>query len=190
MGVIVLTGIGASIAEILLQNQENKLVVVARSEKPLIELQNKYGKDRVVYVAGDLSNESISEKIITTAIDSFGKIDSIIANAGVLNPVDKIANAKINEWKELFNINFFSIVQLVSNALPHLRSSKGNVVIVSSGASTKYYDAWGAYGSSKAAINHFAIQLAGEEKDVSIVSVAPGVVDTNMQNDIRDKCKY
>lgn len=46
---------------------------------------------------------------------------------------------------------------------------------------------WGAYGASKAAINQFAVQLAGEEPAVSVVAVAPGVVDTQMQQDIRDK---
>ncbi|ODQ62115.1 hypothetical protein WICANDRAFT_60179 [Wickerhamomyces anomalus NRRL Y-366-8] len=191
MGVIILTGasrgIGAVMADILLKNKENNLVAVARSEGPLRNLKIKYGEERVATVVGDLSEASVAKKIIDTAITQFGRIDSIIANAGVLQPVAQIKDVDIDQWKKLFDVNFFSIVSLVSLALPELRKTKGHVVLVSSGASTKSYDGWGAYGASKAAINHFAIQLAGEEPDVSIVSVAPGVVDTQMQVDIREK---
>lgn len=90
-------------------------------------------------VAGDLSDSSVSKQVIDLAVEKFGQIDSIIANAGVLHPVAQIKDAKIDEWKKLFDVNFFSIVTLVSQALPYLRESKGNVVLVSSGASTKAY---------------------------------------------------
>lgn len=71
-------------------------------------------------------------------------------------------------------------------ALPHLRSSKGRIVLTSSGAATYAYAAWGAYGASKAALNHVAMTLAAEEPDVVTVSVRPGVVDTEMQRELRD----
>lgn len=132
-------GIGAVIADTLLKNKETKIVAVARSEEPLNNLKIKYGEERVATVAGDLSDSSVSKQVIDLAVEKFGQIDSIIANAGVLHPVAQIKDAKIDEWKKLFDVNFFSIVTLVSQALPYLRESKGNVVLVSSGASTKAY---------------------------------------------------
>lgn len=56
----------------------------------------------------------------------------------------------------------------------------------SSGAATGHYSTWGAYGASKAALNHLAGTLAVEEKDVTTVSIRPGVVDTDMQVSIRN----
>ncbi|ODV94814.1 hypothetical protein PACTADRAFT_59367 [Pachysolen tannophilus NRRL Y-2460] len=192
MPVIILTGaskgIGASVAKILLSShQDTKLIAISRSEEPLKQLVLKYGEDRIGYVAGDVSDEKTSSSAVKLAISKFGGIDSIIINAGILEPVESIANVNINEWKKLFDINFFAAISLVSEALPELRNSKGNVVFVSSGASTKSTYGWAPYGSSKAALNHLCLSLASEEPEISTISVAPGVVDTAMQDDIRLK---
>lgn len=71
-------------------------------------------------------------------------------------------------------------------ALPALRTSAGSILFTSSGVSTGAYKAWGAYGSSKAAINHLAMQLGCEEPNVTSIAVRPGVVDTDMQRELRD----
>ena len=49
------------------------------------------------------------------------------------------------------------------------------------------YSTWGAYGAAKAVLNHLALTLSVEEKDITSVSVRPGTVDTEMQQDIREK---
>ncbi|KAI8337941.1 hypothetical protein BC941DRAFT_424111 [Chlamydoabsidia padenii] len=59
--------------------------------------------------------------------------------------------------------------------------------MISSGAAIKGYRAWGAYGASKAAMNHLGMTLAAEEPDITTLSIRPGVVDTGMQQLIRDK---
>jgi NADP-dependent 3-hydroxy acid dehydrogenase YdfG len=115
------------------------IVAVARSELPLTNLKIKYGEERVATVQGDLGDEAVVKQVVDTCIQRFGAIDSIIANAGVLEPVQKIELADIAQWKCLFDINFFSIVSLVAQAIPYLKRSKGNVILVSSGASTKGY---------------------------------------------------
>ncbi|KAG9768521.1 hypothetical protein KCU88_g7183, partial [Aureobasidium melanogenum] len=71
--------------------------------------------------------------------------------------------------------------------LPLLRAAKGRIVFTSSGAANTGYTSWGAYGASKAAMNHLAMTLKNEEPDVTSVSIRPGMVDTAMQGDIRDK---
>lgn len=60
-------------------------------------------------------------------------------------------------------------------------------MFTSSGAASNAYSSWGAYGATKAAVNHLAMTLKNEEPDVTTVSIRPGVVDTAMQGDIRDK---
>jgi len=71
-------------------------------------------------------------------------------------------------------------------ALPELRKSRGRIIFTSSGAATGAYSAWGAYGGSKAAMNHLAMTLAVEEPQVISVSIRPGTVDTEMQRELRE----
>ena len=58
--------------------------------------------------------------------------------------------------------------------------------MTSSGVSTGAYSTWGAYGGSKAAINHLARQLSAEEPSITSIAVRPGVVDTDMQKQLRE----
>lgn len=150
------------------------------------ELETEYSSERVGIVAGDVSVSSVCEEAVGLAISKFGQLNSVIANAGVLDPVQTIDNANIDEWKRAFDVNFFSVVNLSKLALPHLRETKGNIIGVSSGASVSATGGWGCYGSSKAALNHLMLTIAEQETDVQALSVAPGVVDTSMQKDIRE----
>lgn len=72
-------------------------------------------------------------------------------------------------------------------ALPALRESKGRIIFTSSGAAVSGYHSWGLYGATKAAMNHLALTLSTEEPDVTSVSVRPGMVDTEMQREIREE---
>lgn len=179
-------GIGKSIVEKIFQLEKDVVVYcVARSRSPLEELKQKYG-DRLFFVVGDITNDAILKQLVGDAVKGHGKIDSLIANAGVLEPVQHVNDIVVDEWKTLYNINFFSIVSLVSIALPYLKESNGNILFVSSDASDTYFNCWGAYGSSKAALNHFAMTIANEEKAVKALAIAPGIVDTQMQVEIRE----
>ncbi|CUM67700.1 uncharacterized protein PRCAT00005403001 [Priceomyces carsonii] len=181
-------GIGAAIAEgYLNESKSNCLIAVARTKPSLSKLVDTYGGDRVGIVVGDVCDPQTSASAIELAVKKFGKLNAIIANAGVLDPVEHIENADLDKWRKLYDINFFSVVGLVQQALPELRKTNGRVVAVLSGASETAYDGWGAYGSSKAALNQFINSLAFEEPSVSAISIAPGVVDTEMQSDIRSK---
>ncbi|EER31931.1 conserved hypothetical protein [Candida tropicalis MYA-3404] len=180
-------GIGKAIAEILLKTPTSKVIVIARTQAPLKALEKQFGSDRVGIVTGDITDPQTSKKAVELAISKFGQLNSIIANAGVLEPVGSIDSITVEEWKRLFDINLFSIVELIKQSLTHLKKTNGRVLAVSSGASTKPYSGWYAYGSSKAALNHLIMSLAAEEKDIQAISIAPGVVNTEMQVDIREK---
>lgn len=75
----------------------------------------------------------------------------------------------------------------VKAAIPELRKSRGRIVFTSSGAALNPYSAWGAYGASKAAINHFAMTLTSEEPDIVSMAIRPGTVDTDMQTSLRNQ---
>lgn len=187
--VIILTGasrgIGLAIAHYLLK-QSHKLVVVARSEAPLRQLEQQYA-DQVDVVTGDLADFSLGSKAVQAAEDRWQRLDGLIVNHGVLDPIKRVADSTAEEWRTSFDINFFSAIAMTKAALPALRKSQGRIVFTSSGAATGAYSTWGAYGASKAALNHLSMTLAVEEKEITTVSIRPGVVDTDMQRDIREK---
>jgi len=178
-------GIGLAIAHYLLKHSHN-LVVVARSEAPLRQLEAQYGS-QVAVLTGDLSDFSLGQKAVETAKSHFNRLDGLIVNHGILDPVKRVTDSSVEEWRAAFDTNFFSAIAISQAALPLLRENKGCILFTSSGAATNAYPTWGAYGAAKAALNHLAMTLGNEEKDVVTVSVRPGVVDTEMQRDIREK---
>ena len=196
-------GIGLAVARYLIEASHN-VILLARSDAPLQELRSKYPQ-QVRVVAADLSDSAIAEQTISSTLAG-GQIDGLVLNHGTLEPVTRVADSGVEAWKRGFDVNFFSAVAWVSisldrpyhapsaqwqllqvtAALPALRRSKGRIIFTSSGAAINAYTGWGAYGASKAAINHLALTLGAEEPDVTSISIRPGVVDTEMQREIRE----
>lgn len=87
--------------------------MVARSKDALEKLREKY-PDQVAVLAGDLSDFSLAEKAVRIASKNFGGIDGLIVNHGIIDPVTKLKDADVGEWKKLFDINFLSAVAFVS----------------------------------------------------------------------------
>ncbi|KAK6442524.1 hypothetical protein LTR95_001226 [Oleoguttula sp. CCFEE 5521] len=157
-------GIGLAIAHHLLAGSHN-LVLISRSEAPLRKLEQQYPK-QVAVLSADLSDFSIGEQAVRIAEQRFSAVDGLIVNHGVLDPVKRVKDSHVGEWKSAFDVNFFSAIALVQAALPALRKSKGCILLTSSGAATGAYPTWGAYGAAKAALNHFAMTLGVEEQEV------------------------
>ncbi|KAF2852848.1 short chain dehydrogenase-like protein [Plenodomus tracheiphilus IPT5] len=180
-------GIGLATAHHLLSTSPStKLLVIARTRASLEELQQQYSSSRVEVLAGDISDPSVAPKAVDLAMSRWGRLDALIVNHGSLDPVKKVAESGVGEWRNAFDANVFSAVGLVQAALPSLRASHGRIVLTSSGASISAYQGWGAYGAGKAVLNHLALTLSVEEPDVITVSIRPGTVDTEMQREIRE----
>lgn len=177
-------GIGLAATQYLLRQQCN-LVVVARSKEPLQKLEKEWPQ-QVKPLAGDLADFSVGKKAVELAGNTWDRLDGLIVNHGVLNPVQRIADADAEEWRSCFDINVFSAVAMIKEALPALRQSKGKIVLVSSGVAVSAYATWGAYGASKVVLNHIALTLAVEEPDITTISIRPGTVDTEMQRELRE----
>lgn len=176
-------GLGFAITKSLLAKGSN-VVGISRTTEPLKALST----DRLHIVSGDVTDESLWRRVADETPKRFGGIDGLVLNAGVLDPVGKIADLDLAEARWLFEVNFFSLLVGVQACLPALRSSSagGRIVLVSSGAAVSSPQTWSMYGCSKAAVNHLAADLAAEESAVTTIAIRPGVVDTDMQRQIRD----
>jgi NAD(P)-dependent dehydrogenase (short-subunit alcohol dehydrogenase family) len=112
-------------------------------------------------------------------------LDSLVNNAGIIEPIAPIAEADMGAWAYNLAVNLLAPAQLTQLALPHLRAANGRVINVSSGAAVSAIGGWAAYCGAKAALNQFNAVLAVEEPSVTAVALRPGVVDTEMQAVIR-----
>jgi len=188
MKVIIVTGasrgIGLAITKFLLDKRCN-VVAVARSPGGLEQLSQQY-PNSLKPVAADLSELSWGRQIINVAVQEWGRLDGLVLNHGTLVPVKRVSDTTAQDWREAFDVNFFSAVALLQPAIPELRKTGGRIIVTSSGAAVKAYTAWGAYGATKAALNHLVSTLAVEERTITSIAVRPGVVDTQMQFDLRE----
>jgi NAD(P)-dependent dehydrogenase (short-subunit alcohol dehydrogenase family) len=177
-------GLGAAVSRLLVQEGAN-VILNGRSKDALQVVAAALAAGRVAAVAGDISQEAVAQQLVAVALDRFGRLDSLIHNAGIIEPIATLAEVEVAAWAYNLAVNVIAPVQLTQLALPHLRERRGRVISVSSGAAVSAIGGWAAYCSAKAALNQFNAVLAVEEPLVTAVAVRPGVVDTEMQTVIR-----
>ena len=178
-------GIGAAAARQLLSRGCN-VAIVARSPKGLEAVTAEAARaERVLSLAGDVARASDCRRMIDDTVARFGRLDALINNAGILGPVARLADAAPDAWHYNLAVNLMGPFYLAQAAIPHLRSTRGRIVNVCSGAALKAIEGWSAYCVAKAGLIHLTRLLAAEEPDITSVALRPGVVDTGMQTLIR-----
>ncbi len=163
------------------------VVLFARSAEKLEQeaLAIRDGGGKALAVSGDISQEADCRRVVERTIAHFGRIDALVNNAGIIEPIAPLAEASIDAWRQNLLTNVLGPMMLTQAALPYLRQNRGRVINVSSGASTYAIPGWGAYCTAKGALNQFNRVLSVEEEMVTAIAVRPGVVDTDMQAIIR-----
>lgn len=175
-------GLGRAIATDLARRGAT-VVATARSGDALADLAEDV--DGVAIHAGDIAERHTQQALVDLALRKTGRIDGIVNNAAVLDPIARMGDADPVDWGNHLAVNVVAPIALTALATPALREARGRVVNISSGAATRTIAGWGAYCTSKAALKMATEVLADEEPDITAVSVRPGVVDTEMQATIR-----
>ncbi|MBL1217840.1 MAG: SDR family oxidoreductase [Planctomycetes bacterium] len=129
---------------------------------------------QAVAVECDVVNIEDNEKLVKGAVDTFGKLDVIMANAGhgLNRTVEATSDADL---REIFEVNFFGTMHTVRTAMPVFRSQEtgGHVLITSSCLSRFSLPRHGAYGATKAAQTQMArsmrLELEGDGIPVSVI---------------------
>jgi NAD(P)-dependent dehydrogenase (short-subunit alcohol dehydrogenase family) len=167
------------------------VVINARSEAALqaVAAEIEQGGGEVLVAPGDVSDKVQCAALVEKTIARFGRLDALINNAGILEPVSPIAEANADDWHYNLSVNLLGPMMLIQAAIPHLRERNGRVINVSSGAATRATAGWAAYCAAKAALNMITSVLAIEEPAITAVAVRPGIVDTEMQAVIRREGK-
>jgi NAD(P)-dependent dehydrogenase (short-subunit alcohol dehydrogenase family) len=98
---------------LLLSTQPSACIVAVDINGAKLEpLLQKYC-DRLEVVVGDISKRQTSQLAVDRAIRKFGHLDALVLNAAILTPVGPVATANVDEWKRLYDVNFFSLIHSV-----------------------------------------------------------------------------
>jgi NAD(P)-dependent dehydrogenase (short-subunit alcohol dehydrogenase family) len=165
------------------------VIINARSEELLMAVAAdiEQGGAEVLVVPGDVSRQEECAAVVEKTIERFGRLDALINNAGILQPIALMAEADPKDWQYNLMVNILGPMMMIQAAIPYLRETNGRVINISSGAATTAMAGWAGYCASKAALNHITRVLAQEEPAITTLAVRPGVVDTEMQALIRSE---
>ncbi len=187
-------GLGESIAKNLI-SENNYLFCISRKRNDTIIAEAERNNCPVEFYEYDLDNlegiDGLVGKIFDSIIPSNAESVCLINNAGILSPIKPIGKCESSEIIKNMRINAIAPMILSSQFISKTQDfqCKKTIINISSGAGKHPYFGWGCYCSSKAAIDMYTECIGVEQSNsvnpVRVVSLSPGVINTGMQEQIR-----
>lgn len=186
--VAIVTGASSGIGEAITKRfaQEGAMVVaIARRKDKLQGIIDKItaAGGKAVAVAGDVTREEDVQNAVKTAVDTFGKLDIVVNNAGVLDKLDPVGETDDETWQYVLDVNVTGPMRFYRAAIPEmLKQGKGVFVTVASVASLYGMRGGAAYTTAK----HAALGLSRNtafmyaKKGIRSNVIAPGFIETEM----------
>lgn len=179
-------GIGAATARAFAQAGAN-VALVARSADAIATLAGEIGETALA-IPCDVSRYAEVEEAVAATARTFGGLDVLINNAGLVDPIGHLAEAEVDAWTRTIDINLKGVMYGMRAVMPGMIAQGGGTIInISSGAAHGPVEGWSAYCSSKAGV--FMLTRMGDkearEKGVRIMGLSPGTVATEMQRTIK-----
>lgn len=185
--VVLITGASSGIGEELAYQYAQKgacLALVARRKKALervAEAARERGAPDVLVILADVSDAEESRRAVEETLAHFGKLNHLVANAGVwaTGCFDEATN--ITAFAKMMDVNFWGSVYPTHYALPHLKASKGKLIVSCSGAGTVATPRMSFYNATKAAQLRFYETLRSEfGTEVGVTILTPGYVESEI----------
>ena len=175
------SGIGEAVVRRLVPEGYRVVINSVKSIGAGEKLAAELGADSAHYIQGDVAVLDDAQRLVSGAIDRFGRLDVLVNNAGTTQviPHGDLETATPEVFRRLYDVNVVGAWQLIVAAMPHLRETGGCIVNVSSLAGVRPSGSSIPYAVSKAALNHMTRLLANVVgPQVRVNAVAPGLVDT------------
>jgi NADP-dependent 3-hydroxy acid dehydrogenase YdfG len=184
--VAVITGASSGIGEGTareLADAGMKLILTARQKQLLDKIAAQLDTE-VATIAGDITNESLPQRLIDTAIEKFGSCDVVFNNAGVMI-VGKAEDIDLEAVCWMVRINVEAVYRLAIVAMRHMLSqASGYLINTSSILGMKVRQTTGAYAGTKCAVEALTedLRVQAAETGVRVCALEPGLVDTHLQD--------
>lgn len=186
-------GIGYGIAEALLK-QGAKVVITSRHEDAANEAAKDLGaktnaEAHVIGVEADVRSLESQKAAVKQAIDTFGQLDIVIANAG-LGHFGSIEELTSEQWNQVIDTNLTGVFNSIKASVEELKKTKGYYITISSLAGTNFFAGGSAYNASKFGVTGFtqAVMLDLRQYGIKVTTIMPGSVSTHFNgNEPSDK---
>lgn len=179
-------GLGEAIVKELLNSPENHVYGLSR--------QNPFSLQNFKFIELDLSNNELVEDFTFPKIQNISSVN-LINNAGIIGDIKPVGKKSNKYIGEMFQINLTAPSILTNQFIKQFQDidCQKTILNISSGAGRHTINSWADYCASKAALDMFSQVVYEEQKQkafpIHIFSVAPGIIDTNMQTEIRSAKK-
>ncbi len=182
-------GIGAAAATHLASLGAH-VVLAARSESAIesIAQQIQSSGGKATATACDVADPAAVERLIDGTVAETGRIDLLVNNAGLIEPIAHLADSDPDEWGHVVDVNLKGVYYGLRFAIPHMVTQGGGTVVnISSGAATGALEGWSHYCATKAGVLSLTKVAHKEYADqgVRVIGLSPGTVATEMQVQIK-----
>jgi NAD(P)-dependent dehydrogenase (short-subunit alcohol dehydrogenase family) len=182
-------GIGAATARHAARQGAN-VVLAARSAGEIARIAEEIAADggRASARATDVASWDEVAGLVAHAVESYGRIDVLVNNAGLIEPIAHLADSDPAAWDHTIDVNLKGVYHGLRAAIPRMLDQGGGTVInISSGAATKALEGWSHYCAAKAGVLQLTrtAQIEYGERGVRVVGLSPGTVATDMQVQIK-----
>ena len=172
-------GIGYGIAEKLLQ-QGMKVAITGRNKAATQKAAQSLGYgDSVLPIEADVRSYEAQQAAVKSVIDQWGKLDVMIANAGVghFAPIDELTP---QQWNDVIDVNLTGVFYSTKASLEALTATQGYLITIASLAGTNFFARGAAYNASKFGLVGFtqAVMLDVRNKGIKTTTIMPGSVAT------------
>lgn len=186
-------GLGAAMSEELAARGEHLVTLSRQSSPSLAALSSKHGST-LTQIEVDLAKSSAVKNAVSLLLPLLKPHTHIrfIHNAGVVKPIAQTQNlTDLDAINDAFHVNITSAIFLTGQILHHTTHAiDRRIMLISSGAGRNVSSGWAVYCSTKAAMDRFAEAAQLDQGSrARVVSMAPGVIDTPMQETIRATSK-
>jgi NADP-dependent 3-hydroxy acid dehydrogenase YdfG len=184
------SGIGRG-AAIALAAEGAQVALVARRAERLSELaaEIEAAGGQALVRAADVTREEEATGAVEETIAQFGGLD-ILVNAAGMTQTGRVENANLDDWRYVFDLNFWSGLYTSRAAIPALREGGGDIINISSTAGRRPVGgALGPYGASKFALTAFNESLRSEVTltGIRVCIIEPGATSTEIHQHIKDE---
>jgi NAD(P)-dependent dehydrogenase (short-subunit alcohol dehydrogenase family) len=178
-------GIGAATARAFAAEGAN-VALLARGTQEIADLAGEIG-ERALAIPCDVARWQEVAQAVDACVDTFGGLDVVVANAGIIEPIGALAEVEPDGWAQVIDVNVKGVHHLLRAVLPiMLATGSGTILTISSGAAHRALPGWSAYCTSKAAAKMLTEACHAEYGEtIRVMGLSPGTVATQMQRDIK-----
>jgi NAD(P)-dependent dehydrogenase (short-subunit alcohol dehydrogenase family) len=176
-------GLGLALGEALARDGWALVVDARRRDRLDAAVQRLGAHTQVIGIPGDVTDPGHRDELARAAAD-LGDVRLVVNNASTLgeSPLPSLREIEPGVLRRVFDVNVVAPIALVQ-ALGDQLGEGATVVNITSDAGVEPYEGWGAYGASKAALEHASRILAAERPEVRVLIVDPGDMRTEMHQD-------